>query len=160
MKRNFEILRGTKEEIDGVPTKDMTIYLAWDTNELFVGNANGVKTPYNCEQRVYTWVNSVVDNLKADVYGSKGILILSPDMFEENVEEGSYSLYYETHIKLDNLTSSDWFDFKPISREDKYMLEDMKYDIFVSTENDTVTVTSKQRIEKTLYLEYFIMKGI
>ena len=160
MKRNFEIVRGTKEEIDEIPTKDMTIYLAWDTNELFVGNSNGVKTPYNCEKRVYNHVNSVVDDLKANVYGSKGILILTPDMFEENIEEGSYSLYYETHIQLDNLSSLDWFDYRPISREDKHILEDMKYDLFISTKNDTVTITTKDRLEKSVYLEYFITKGI
>lgn len=160
MKRNFEIVRGTLEEINEVPAKDMTIYLAWDTNEIFVGNSNGVKTPYNCEKRVYNWVNSVIENLRSDFYGHKGVLIINPDMFEENVEEGSFSLCFEAYVNIDELTDDDWFEYRPASRTDKYVLEDIKYDIFISTSGGKVTITSKQKIESPLYLEYFITKGI
>ena len=160
MKRNFEIVRGTKEEIDGIPAKDMTIYLAWDTNEIFVGNSNGAKTPYNCEKRVHEWVNSVVEGLKSEVYGSKGILVIAPEMFEENIEDGSYVSYYDAEISVDGLTDFDWLEYRPVSRSDKEILEKTEYDIFISTSGDKVTISTKQKLVSPLYLEYFITKGI
>jgi hypothetical protein len=46
IKKELKILRGTYAEIQQQPTEDMTIYLSWDTQEIFVGNSYGIKTPY------------------------------------------------------------------------------------------------------------------
>jgi hypothetical protein len=46
VKKELKIYRGTYEEIFKEPTEDMAIYFAWDTQEIFVGNKYGVKTPY------------------------------------------------------------------------------------------------------------------
>jgi hypothetical protein len=46
VKKELKIYRGTYDEIMSQPTEDMTIYLSWNTQEIFVGNAHGVKTPY------------------------------------------------------------------------------------------------------------------
>jgi hypothetical protein len=46
IRKELKIFRGTYDEVKAVPTEDMTIYLAWDTGEIFVGNAIGNKTPY------------------------------------------------------------------------------------------------------------------
>jgi hypothetical protein len=46
MKKELKIFRGTYEEVMAQPTEDMTIYLSWDSQEIFVGNKYGVKTPY------------------------------------------------------------------------------------------------------------------
>jgi hypothetical protein len=42
----LRIVRGKFGEIMAIPTVDMEFYLAWDTQELFVGNKKGVKVPY------------------------------------------------------------------------------------------------------------------
>jgi len=46
VKKELKIFRGTYAEIQEQTTEDMTIYLSWDTQEIFVGNKYGVKTPY------------------------------------------------------------------------------------------------------------------
>jgi hypothetical protein len=46
VKKELKIFRGTYEEVLAQTTEDMTIYLSWDTQEIFVGNKYGVKTPY------------------------------------------------------------------------------------------------------------------
>ena len=43
---DLKIFRGTYAEVQKQPTVNMTFYLAWDTQQLFVGNKNGVKVPY------------------------------------------------------------------------------------------------------------------
>jgi hypothetical protein len=46
VKKELKIFRGTYAEVQAQTTEDMTIYLSWDTQEIFVGNKFGVKTPY------------------------------------------------------------------------------------------------------------------
>jgi len=46
LKTQLRINRGTYDEIQALPTVDMEFYLAWDTQEFFVGNSKGIKTPY------------------------------------------------------------------------------------------------------------------
>jgi hypothetical protein len=46
IKKELKIYRGTYEEINAQTTEDMAIYFAWDTQEIYVGNKFGVKTPY------------------------------------------------------------------------------------------------------------------
>lgn len=43
---DLKIFRGTYAEVQKQPTVNMMFYLAWDTQQLFVGNKNGVKVPY------------------------------------------------------------------------------------------------------------------
>ena len=47
LRKELKIYRGTYTEIMAAETVDMAIYFAWDTREIFVGNALGVKVPYN-----------------------------------------------------------------------------------------------------------------
>jgi hypothetical protein len=66
VKKELKIFRGSYEEIMAQPTEDMTIYLSWDTQEIFVGNAYGVKTPYIggtklTEREVRELVNQLTD---------------------------------------------------------------------------------------------------
>lgn len=46
IKKDLQIFRGTYKEVQEAETLDYCIYLAWDTHELFVGNAAGKKTKY------------------------------------------------------------------------------------------------------------------
>jgi hypothetical protein len=46
VKKELKIYRGTYAEIVDLKTEDMAMYFAWDTQEIFVGNKYGVKTPY------------------------------------------------------------------------------------------------------------------
>lgn len=46
IKKDLQIFRGTYKEVQEAETLDYCIYLAWDTHELFVGNAAGKKTNY------------------------------------------------------------------------------------------------------------------
>ena len=158
MKRNFEFVRGTRQEIDEIPTKDMTVYLAWDTNEIFVGNSNGVKTPYNCEKKVINWVETEITKLKEDTYGNKGILYITPDMFVEI--SGTSGTIFEASIPIKGLSSYNWIDVRPVSREDMNILNDTEYSFFISTIDDNINITTLKKIDKSVCLEYFIMKGI
>jgi hypothetical protein len=47
LRKELKLYRGTLAEIKANPTEDMAIYLAWDTREIYVGNALGVKVLYN-----------------------------------------------------------------------------------------------------------------
>ncbi len=76
IKKELKIFRGTYEEILAQTTEDMTIYLSWDTQEIFVGNKYGVKTPYTGGDRlterevrdlVESLVESDVDTLQAQM---------------------------------------------------------------------------------------------
>jgi hypothetical protein len=67
VKKELKIFRGTYEEIVAQTTEDMTIYLSWDTQEIFVGNKYGVKTPYTggdrlTEREVRDLVDSLVES--------------------------------------------------------------------------------------------------
>jgi len=46
LRTELKIYRGTYAEIQQAETADMAIYFAWNTGEIFVGNALGVKVPY------------------------------------------------------------------------------------------------------------------
>lgn len=64
VKKELKIFRGTYEEIMAQTTEDMTIYLSWDTQEIFVGNKYGVKTPYTGGDRLTEReVRDLVDSL-------------------------------------------------------------------------------------------------
>jgi hypothetical protein len=76
VKKELKIFRGSYEEVMAQETEDMTIYLSWDTQEIFVGNKFGVKTPYTGGGRlterevrdlVESLVESEVDTLQAQM---------------------------------------------------------------------------------------------
>jgi hypothetical protein len=65
VKKELKIYRGTYAEIVALTTEDMAMYFAWDTQEIFVGNKYGVKTPYIggnrlSEREIKEIVNSLV----------------------------------------------------------------------------------------------------
>jgi hypothetical protein len=68
IRKELKIFRGTIDEVKAVTTEDMTIYLAWDTGELFVGNALGAKTPYTgknnlSERQVIELIESTIEEV-------------------------------------------------------------------------------------------------
>ena len=155
MKRNFEIVRGTKEEIDEIPAKDMTMYLAWDTNQIFFGNANGVKTPYNNEKKVYDWVNYTLETFEQKVFGRKGTICLDTEDWVYDTNDNNY----EAHICIDDLNAEDWIQIRPLSRTDSDNV--FAYNIFYSTNGHSVEFsTEKEWPNVSINFEYFIMKGI
>ena len=155
MKRNFEIVRGTKEEIDATPAKDMTMYLAWDTNQIFFGNENGVKTPYNNEKKIYDWVNYKLETFEHEVFGQKGTICLYPEDFKLDEDDGKY----EAVVCVESLRSEDWINIRPLSREDSETM--FAYDVFYTTNGNTIEFSTKnERPALNINLEYFIMKGI
>lgn len=154
MKRNFEIVRGTKEEIDEIPAKDMTMYLAWDTNQIFFGNDNGVKTPYNNEKKVYDWVNYTLETFEREIFGRKGTICIDPEDFVMS-ESGRYI----APICIEDLNSTDWIEIRPMSREDADLM--FAYNIFYSTTGHVVEFSTENECPSvSINLEYFIMKGI
>ena len=154
MKRNFEIVRGTKKEIDEMPTKDMTMYLAWDTNQIFFGNSEGVKTPYNNEKKIYDWVNYTLETFEQEIYGTKGTICLDPEDFIKDDEKG-----YKAAVCIDKLTSSDWIQIRPMSRLDSDLM--FAYNIFYSTNGHVVEFSTENECpDVSINFEYFITKGI
>lgn len=63
-KKDLQIFRGTYAEVMAQPTVDMKIYLAWDTQQIFVGNKRGYKTSYN--GRYKDEINAYLSNFKGE----------------------------------------------------------------------------------------------
>lgn len=64
-KKDLQIFRGTYAECMAESTVDMKIYLAWDTQQIFVGNASGGKTPYS--GRTDKQLDKFFTNIKGDI---------------------------------------------------------------------------------------------
>lgn len=64
----LNVFRGTYAECMAKPTRDMTIYLAWDTQEIFVGNAKGVKVKYGSGQSADKSIKSFFASFKDTLY--------------------------------------------------------------------------------------------
>lgn len=67
-KKDLQIFRGTYEEVMKQPTVNMKIYLAWDTQQLFVGNSRGIKTPYSGAYE--SVIKKYITDLRSEVYDS------------------------------------------------------------------------------------------
>lgn len=59
-KKDLSIFRGTYRECMDQTTEDMRIYLAWDTQELFVGNSYGEKVQYGVSKSLYKKIDEAV----------------------------------------------------------------------------------------------------
>lgn len=66
----LNIFRGTYREVMAKDTMDMTIYLAWDTQEIFIGNKNGVKVKYGGSRQLETELNKYFNDFRKDIYDS------------------------------------------------------------------------------------------
>ena len=62
VKKDLHIYRGTIAEVKAQPTEDMKIYLAWDTQEVFVGNARGAKVKYGGAKSVKAEVQQMLND--------------------------------------------------------------------------------------------------
>jgi hypothetical protein len=91
IKKELKIFRGTYEEVMAQPTEDMTIYLSWDSQEIFVGNKYGVKTPYIggqklTEREVKSLFKSLSDAELANIRGQIISLGIKAEENKSNVE--------------------------------------------------------------------------
>ena len=67
-RQDLFIFRGTYRECMLEPTKDMHIYLAWDTGEIFIGNAKGYKVRYGANSaEIEAMVKKYETAIKADL---------------------------------------------------------------------------------------------
>lgn len=107
LKRDLVIFRGTYEECMNQPTEDMKIYLAWDTQEIYVGNRRGKKVQYgisksiineldarfkeaqkNVEEYASEFMNKTIEEVLDSRFDDlkREILVELERDFEENVE--------------------------------------------------------------------------
>lgn len=70
MLKDLHIFRGTYKECMAQATEDMKFYLAWDTQQIFVGNKHGVKTPYCGVSSLKNQINLILDDFKQSIYES------------------------------------------------------------------------------------------
>ena len=66
--KDLQVFRGTYEEVMKQPTVNMKVYLAWDTQQIFVGNSHGIKTPYNGQYKAV--IQNYITNLRSELYES------------------------------------------------------------------------------------------
>ena len=106
LKRNFEVARGTQAEINEAPAKDWCFYLATDTNMIYIGNADGTKTPFNGESKIYNWVNNALESAHKDVYGYKGTIIIDPSEYceQEPLTEEDVTTY-NVNVQIPDMLS-------------------------------------------------------
>lgn len=67
-RKDLQIFRGTYAEVMKQPTVNMKIYLAWDTQQIFVGNNHGIKTPYSGQYKAV--IENYITELKDEIYDS------------------------------------------------------------------------------------------
>lgn len=65
-KKDLYIFRGTYNECMAQKTEDMKIYLAWDSQEIFVGNASGIKVPYGVPKALYRRIDERIEEIKKE----------------------------------------------------------------------------------------------
>lgn len=65
-RKDLQIFRGTLAEVMKQPTVNMKIYLAWDKQQIFVGNNHGVKTPYNGQYKVI--IKKYLSDFRLEIY--------------------------------------------------------------------------------------------
>lgn len=84
---DLKIFRGTYAEVQKQPTVNMTFYLAWDTQQLFVGNKNGVKVPYTgrYEKDISDKLSLFKDEIRASQNKLRNEILASNKAFEEKI---------------------------------------------------------------------------
>lgn len=73
LRKELKVVRGTFAEIAALPTEDMTIYFCWDTKQIAVGNALGVKVFYEGDNMT----RADVLNLITDTIGDQLLTVNS-----------------------------------------------------------------------------------
>ena len=94
---DLKIFRGTYAEVQKQPTVNMTFYLAWDTQQLFVGNKNGVKVPYTgrYEKDISDRLSLFKDEVRVSQNKLRDEILAANDAFEKKVI-----------AELDNITNN------------------------------------------------------
>lgn len=64
----LNVFRGTYKEVQAKETRDMTIYLAWDTQEIFIGNSLGTKVKYGSGQNLDKGLKAYFATFKDELY--------------------------------------------------------------------------------------------
>ena len=94
---DLKIFRGTYAEVQKQPTVNMTFYLAWDTQQLFVGNKNGVKVPYTGR-----YEKDISDRLSL----FKDEVRVSQDKLRNEISEDNNAFKNEIVTELDDITDN------------------------------------------------------
>ena len=94
---DLKIFRGTYAEVQKQPTVNMTFYLAWDTQQLFVGNKNGVKVPYTGR-----YEKDISDRLSL----FKDEVRVSQDKLRNEISEDNNAFKDEIVTELNNITDN------------------------------------------------------
>ena len=94
---DLKIFRGTYAEVQKQPTVNMTFYLAWDTQQLFVGNKNGVKVPYTGR-----YEKDISDRLSL----FKDEVRVSQDKLRNEISEANKAFKDEIVTELNNITDN------------------------------------------------------
>lgn len=84
---DLKIFRGTYAEVQKQPTVNMTFYLAWDTQQLFVGNKNGVKVPYTgrYEKDISDRLSLFKDEVRTSQNKLRNEILEANDAFEKKI---------------------------------------------------------------------------
>ena len=134
VKQNFLVFRGTRKEVDNVESIDRCIYFAWDTGEIFVGNAFGSKTPYGGSNR------SLSDH----------------DIIQKIEEIFQKSYMEQLSINNSNISSMkdrlDMFEFKfnEMNEETQKYIHDQIEEVLSNVENLTEVFVSRKEFSDTL----------
>ena len=94
---DLKIFRGTYAEVQKQPTVNMKFYLAWDTQQLFVGNKNGVKVPYTGR-----YEKDISDRLSL----FKDEVRVSQDKLRNEISEANKAFKDEIVTELNNITDN------------------------------------------------------
>ena len=94
---DLKIFRGTYAEVQKQPTVNMTFYLAWDTQQLFVGNKNGVKVPYTGR-----YEKDISDRLSL----FKDEVRVSQDKLRNEISEDNKAFKDKIVAELDDITNN------------------------------------------------------
>lgn len=94
---DLKIFRGTYAEVQKQPTVNMTFYLAWDTQQLFVGNKNGVKVPYTGR-----YEKDISDRLSL----FKDEVRVSQDKLRNEISEDNKAFKDKIVTELNNITDN------------------------------------------------------
>lgn len=121
LKRDLVIFRGTYEECMNQPTEDMKIYLAWDTQEIYVGNRRGKKVQYGISK-------SIINELDARFKEA-----------QTNVEEYASEFMNKT---IEGVLDSRFDDLK------EKILGELKEDFEENVENSEAVTNLKKKISK------------
>lgn len=87
-KQELHVFRGTYAECMQQQTEDLEVYLAWDTQEIFVGNKHGVKVKYGGTRGLQSELEKYFSKFRSEVYSDVDLYIQShvASDVEENIK--------------------------------------------------------------------------